>query len=229
MLAIDIDEIDKTLSPSWLLGFSWYNPIRIVSNDYVKKSHNDDPDLLKQRIKNKVLGLGGDWQGNKIMMLVQARCLGVYFSPANFYFCYNKENECQYMLAEVSNTPWHERHYYLVDLQLGDKSLVTEKNFHVSPFMNLDMNYHWTIRSPQEHHDNLLIHIENHINNEPNNKLFDATLQLKKQTLTAKNLWHVWLSLPAMTIKICAGIYYQALKLFIKKVPFVPYQKKRIE
>lgn len=220
MLALDVDEIQQQKIPKGLFGFSWYNPIRFVEKDYLK----GEPGSLKQRIQNKVSTLGGHWCGEKAIMLVQARCFGLYFSPANFYFCYNSVDNCQYMLAEVSNTPWNQRHYYLIDMQ-GQK--ITEKEFHVSPFMDLDMVYHWRIKAPNPKHDHLLVHIENFTtidDKQSQSKVFDATLALTKQPFTFKSQCRVWLTLPIMTFKIVAGIYYQALKLFIKKVPFVAYQ-----
>jgi len=229
MLALDVGDIEKTDSHHGIFGFAWYHPLRFVGKDYLKKNAlTSEPNLLSQRIKNKVIMLDGASDIQRIVMLVQVRCFGIYFSPVNFYFCYNKVNECTQMLAEVSNTPWNERHYYLVDLLDNEKEKISKKVFQVSPFMSLEMSYKWHVKAPQENSDKLLVKIEN-IRAEADSgeikKLFEASLVLRKQAFSKRNLFHIWVQLPIMTGKIVIGIYWQALKLFMKKVPFIGYQK----
>lgn len=217
MLALDVDEVEQKRLPSGLFGYRWYNPIRFVQNDYIP----GEPARLKVRIINKVLALGGNKAIEKVTMLVQARCFGLYFSPANFYFCYDQNDQCQYMLVEVSNTPWNQRHYYLVDM---NKKLATDKAFHVSPFMDLDMKYHWCVSEPSQHSPRLSVHIEN--KRAAGDKLFDATLAMNKIVMTNDALFQILKSFPLMTFKIVGGIYLQALKLFMKRIKFVSYQTK---
>ncbi|MFS1931966.1 DUF1365 domain-containing protein [Vibrio splendidus] len=218
MMGLDLDELPQTTARSALFGTRWYNPIRFVESDYLAEKEenvtNGEPKSLKQRIASKVQQLGGVWsESNRVTMLAQCRCLGIYFSPINCFFCYDETGNCRYMLAEVSNTPWRQRHYYLIDMH---QELKVKKEFHVSPFMDLNMTYFWKIQPPAKR---TLVHIESR----REEKLFDATLALTKQSVSKTNIRKTVLKIPAMTIKVVMGIYYQALKLFLKKVPFVTH------
>ncbi len=228
MLALDVEQMDKKQGATGFFGFSRFKPLCFNNNDYLKKDINSDknnttrsePNSLTTRITNKVQQLNGNNDISRITMLAQVRCFGIYFSPANFYFCYNHNDECEQMLVEVSNTPWHETHYYLVDITKKD---ICEKEFQVSPFMDLNMRYHWRVKPPATN-NTLLIDIENHKTHGNTNKVFAAGLSMQAKPLTAQNIFNTLCRLPAMTVKIIASIYWQALKLFVKRIPFIGYQ-----
>jgi hypothetical protein len=125
------------------------------------------------------------------------------------------------MLAEVSNTPWKERHYYLVDVE---QPKITQKQFHVSPFMPLDMHYKWRVKPPA---NKLFVHLENLEKSPQANKVFDATMALTKQPMSTLAMIKTWFSLPFAAIKVVTLIYWQALKILIQGVPFIPHPKQR--
>jgi DUF1365 family protein len=215
-LAIDLDELPLLNKMGRYFKTEGFAPLRFFAPDYL----DNKKQISKQDIWNKVTQLGGEDRSGRILFIGQMRCFGIYFSPINTYYCYDQQNKLAYLLAEVSNTPWNERHYYLIDI---DSDLKSEKNFHVSPFMDLNMKYHWRIKDPTER---LNLSIENYAKDKSGEKLFIASIAMKRQTFTNKNLLKNLLAIPMMTAKTVLGIYWQALKLYIKGVPYIAHSKK---
>ncbi|MBD2859199.1 DUF1365 domain-containing protein [Spongiibacter sp. KMU-158] len=220
MLALDLDELEQLQAQGqkrigrWL-GINCWAPIAVHREDYLRGCQGS----LKKALQAKVAELGGDRaQVERVVLVCQPRCFGLYFSPINLFFCYDANDQAVYMVAEVSNTPWNERHYYLVHLATQHTAL-TDKAFHVSPFMPMDMQYHWQVTPPAER---LRINIENR-NTE---RVFDATLAMRRSELTAKALRGVLLSHPNMVLSMLKGIYWQALRLFLKRTPLHLYPKE---
>ncbi|MRI62244.1 DUF1365 domain-containing protein, partial [Enterococcus faecalis] len=111
---------------------------------------------LKENVLTRLESLTGERPQGRVMLLTQLRYFGFHFNPVNFYYCYDRAETLRWVLAEVRNTPWNERHYYAVN---GQDARPTEKAFHVSPFNPMDMVYHWRFNPPD---DSLHMHIENH-------------------------------------------------------------------
>jgi len=217
MMWVDLNNLQQLNGVHKHLGTSGLKALKFNEADYFKNISDLYQLPIIERAHEQLAALGVNETFTHVYMLGQLRCFGVYFSPVNFYFFGNNDTRFKYMIAEVSNTPWNERHYYLVPLE---KKVNFKKVFSVSPFMNLDMNYHWHVKQLP---DKTLIHIENKQNEE---LLFDATLRLKRKELTSEELSKLFKRFPAMTWSIFKGIYYQALKLFIKRVPFLGHSGK---
>ncbi|MBU3021907.1 DUF1365 domain-containing protein [Aestuariibacter sp. A3R04] len=182
------------------------------------KDYLNNPALpLNEAVINKMSELHGAPLHGEIFLLGQVRTLGIYFSPVNFFFLRTAEGAFTHMLAEVSNTPWNERHYYLVDLAVQAD---TAKAFHVSPFNPMEMTYKWHIKMPC---DSFTMTLDCH----RENKEFRAGLNMKRISLTNRNLNRMLKRIPSMTIKTVVGIYWQALILFVKRTPVYGHPKSQ--
>lgn len=175
-------------------------------------------DEVRRRIREET---GHEHRG-PIYLLANLRYFGIQMNPICCYYCYSEdESRLEYLVAEVTNTPWKERHSYVLRAGEGERlSCDFDKAFHVSPFNAMAQRYHWRSNTPGRR---LGIHLAN---SESGELVFDATLALTAEPLTARNLNRMLLRYPFMTAKVAAAIYFEALKLFAKRVPFYPHPER---
>ncbi|KJY83213.1 plasmid partition ParA protein [Vibrio galatheae] len=213
MPCLDLDELELLQSKVWGFGTQWWHWARFKRQDYLGKGD------LKQAVLSKVCELGGTNVNGSVKAVLHLRYFGIYFSPVNFYYIYDQKQQWRYLLAEVSNTPWNERYYYLLDAQ-DQSTWQHEKAFHVSPFNPIEQQYQWKIKPINER---LSIHLECH----RDGKEFDATLKMAKQPLNSRALLKQLIVTPVMAVKVTIGIYWHALKLWIKGAPFYSHPRSR--
>jgi uncharacterized protein len=139
-----------------------------------------------------------------IGVLTNLRTLGRVMNPVSFFYCFDPSGErVEAVVAEVTNTPWGERHAYVLSDDPAPKQL------HVSPFFGMDQHYRWTADAPGER---LRVHIANH---EGAERVFDAELAVRRRPMTAETLRHQAFS----ALRVGILIYAHALALKVKGVP----------
>lgn len=218
-----LDELDTLHQCSKLLSTRGFAPLWFRRADYLRGSVGD----LATCVRQKLTELTGQTVSGRVFFLGNLRTWGLYFSPINCYFVEGEAGRYSYMLAEVSNTPWNERHYYAVDMAAAaqDEAIRAEhsKAFHVSPFNPLEMTYKWRIQAPLNQVDaRTLIQLDA----VRENKHFRASLALRRVELNPSAIRSVFLRYPINTVTTVVAIYWQALKLLLKRTPIYDHSAK---
>ncbi|WEM45664.1 DUF1365 domain-containing protein (plasmid) [Photobacterium sp. DA100] len=228
MPLIDLDELGQLERQVFGFGCQWYQFARFKVSDYLRGAEQVNQSAkagiaeqgvaLKSAVLAKLEQLTNEPVSGNVLLLCQLRYAGIYFSPLNLYYVYDEEGQWRWVLAEVSNTPWNERHYYALPAseQWLQRQWLEEKSFHVSPFNPMSQRYYWKLRAPSSR---LLLHLDIH-DSRTDLKVLDATMSLKRAPMTTSTLWQHIYQTPVQTVKVVWGIYWQALRLWLKKVPF---------
>ena len=220
MLWLDLSEYDEVFSGHKLWSVNQSNVAAFHRCDHFGENHQD----LAQTIRAVVEQACGRRFSGPIRLLTHPRYFGHVFNPVSFYFCYDGSGEqIEAIVAEVSNTPWRDMHLYVLnpdDNPLGELRFRAAKAFYVSPFMPMEQDYCFRFNQPGQR---LNVHIENW---QDGVKVFDATLSLTRKPITHANLSRVLWRFPLMTIQVVVGIYFQALRLWRKKLTFFPRKVK---
>ena len=209
MVYLDLDEIPEFFSRSPFWSFERFNWASFYRRDYF----NPDVSDLKQAIADEIKHQTGETFSGEIRMLGHVRYFGLCFNPATFYFCFN-QGQLEYVVTEVTNTPWNEKHCYVLKANELTGSTTTAKKFHVSPFLDMNMQYQWRINIPSE---TAVISITNFKDHTP---VFNAKLKLERLEVTRRNLDTTLIRFPAVTLKMVTGIYWHALRLWLKGAKF---------
>jgi len=223
MLYLDLDELPSILQGGLGLHKERFSPASFCRTDHLGNA--EDP--LREAVHELVEARTGLAPTGSVRLLTLLRNFGYYFSPLNLYFCFDRDGKTvTAVVAEVSNTPWLEKHWYVLwegnRFGPADKLWFRHpKNFHVSPFMDMDAEYEWRMEAPGPR---LAVYIANL---REGRRFFDVSMVLNRRELTRGAMARTLLRQTLMTGRVSQAIYWQALRLWLKKSPFHSHPKYR--
>ena len=214
MVYLDLSELEQVFAGRWLWSVERFNWATFRRSDHLRR-----PGPLDEAVRATVQEQLGFTPSGPIRILTHLRYCGYCFNPISIYYCYVPDGTAlEAIVAEVHNTPWGEKYARALDARQGPNDgtfyrYELDKEFHVSPFMPLDLHYVWRFTAPDE---SLVARMDLFREGKP---VFDVTLSLRRQPLDGPAMARALLRWPWMTARVVWAIYWQALKLKGKGVP----------
>ncbi len=207
---LDVDALPGSLDPLPAWSGRHRAPVRFRRGDFF--DGRDGPlgnavrDLVDQRLGRRPSG--------SIHLLAQLRTFGWLFNPLSVYYCWDAGGDTlDAVVLEVTNTPWGERHWYVLDARNGGESATTGKAMHVSPFLPMDVDYRVTWTTPGE-----ALELDIQVVRE-GTTVFSAGLALRRKVLDRRSAATILVRYPLMPLRVSLAIYRKALSLFLARVP----------
>lgn len=215
MLYLDLGELERVFEGHWL-----WSTRRAAVARFRRADHLGDPAVpLDDAVRDLVLQRVGRRPTGPIRLLTHLAYFGYGFNPVSFYYVYDAAGrDVETIVAEVNNTPWGEQHCYVFpcstdgDMQNAHRFRF-DKEFHVSPFMEMELQYDWRFVDPAH---KLTVHMDSLRDGA---KFFDSTMILERREIAGRSLARVLVRYPLMTTQVIAAIHYQAFRLWMRRVP----------
>ena len=212
---LDLGELDRVFRGRWLWSTRRFAPAWFRRADHVGDPKRPLDDCVRELVRERA----GFRPAGPVRLLTHLRYWGYCMNPVSFYYCFDTAGErLEAVVAEIHNTPWGERHCHVLDCRgKGDDRALAftfGKEFHVSPFMPMDLDYAWRLTTPG---CALSVHMENRSSGRT---FFDATMTLERREICTRSLAMALARHPFMTGTVIAAIYWQALKLWLKRTPY---------
>lgn len=215
-LLIDLDRLDQADRQSRLFGVNRASLYSFHEADHGKR----DGSSLRAHAWACAAGHGIDLAGGKVLLLCYPRLLGFAFNPLSVYFCHRADGSLALLIYEVRNT-FGDIHSYALPVRPGEASAAgirqqQDKQFYVSPFVEMAMRYHFRVLPPAE---TVRLRI---LETDREGPLLSATFSGQRRALKTAALLHSFVALPLVTLKIVAAIHWEAVRLWLKGVRLVP-------
>jgi len=209
-LLLDLDEIDRLAARLTLFSRNRLNLFAFHDRDYAAGTREP----LRAQVERHLAAAGLDLGGGPIRLLTMPRILGFAFNPLSVYFCHDRDGALRAILYEVNNT-FGQRHSYLLPVEQAGGIIRQDcaKDFHVSPFMGMDMRYAFRLAPPGER---LSLAITGADAEGP---ILTAVHSAARRPLTDAELLRAFVTHPLLTVKVVGGILWEALRLWAKGVP----------
>jgi uncharacterized protein len=213
MALLDIDRVPELMRRSRLTSHNRWNWASFDDRDHLGGPGRP----LHERLVTDASRHGVELPDGRVFLLTHLRYLGYCFNPVSFFYCFDRAEQLQVVLAEVSNTFGGRHHYWLrADPASRTFRAAAPKSLYVSPFMPVDLDYSFAFTPPA---GRLVAHMATR---RAGSVGFDATLSLERRPWNAAEVRRALVRFPAMTATVMAQIHWEALKLWWKGVPVVP-------
>lgn len=223
MMYLDLAELPGVFEKRWLWSTRRSAVARFRRSDHLGPADQS----LDQSVRDLVESETGRRPAGPIRLLTNLSYFGYCFNPVSFYYCFDATGErLETIVSEVNNTPWGERDTYVLPAEQsngGSRALrfQPKKSMHVSPFMPMDVDYDWSFTTPLEH---MKVYMANY---KDGDRFFDVSMSLQRREIGAASLARVLMVFPFMTVKVIGAIYWQALKLWLKRCPLYIHPDKK--
>jgi len=222
LLYLDLAELDRLFARRWFWSVGRRNLAQFRRADYL-----GDPGVpLDQAVRERAAQVLGRAPEGPIRLLTHLRTFGHCFNPVSFYYCFRADGETlDCIVAEITNTPWRERHSYVLPVEAAQahgSALAWEfpKAFHVSPFLPMQRDYRWRIQAPGEA---LRVHMDVW---DGEARDFDATLVLQRRPFDGETLARCLWRYPLMTVQVVLAIHWQAFLIWLARNPVYDHPHK---